>query len=188
MHHACNSETRMLSCLRLLCPHLDGPLRTIATALDPEGAIDRFPGRQLSAPDWGTLGMARMVAMATLLFTLGPGYSDDKRRLPQCQKRAVSASQDAGTEWDNQYDLNQFVTSVESDDYTRTPVMDHALGLLLAINKEGKYDVKVKNPDVAELSFYMNQPGSSDWGVALVNQMKMVYEGSHIKSLNFGIT
>jgi len=123
----------------------------------------------------------------TTLYLLGASYTQTEKVADQLQRRGQSAAQSMSTVFPDKTAVSGDITSCGWEIPNRTGLMDDALARVLAIDKNGDFNIDVATENLRELQDMKDDKSVSEWGIALLEQARLVYANSHAKSLTLAL-
>jgi len=182
------AEMGLMAVIYNLYPYARAWLTINTTVIGYQEAVGKLGLGQVDVHEGTNKSRNDYFLVRTTLYLLGASYTQNERVADQLQRRGQSAAKSMSTEFPEKTAVSSEITSCAWEVPNRTGTMDDALARILAIDKNGEFNIDVATDDLRELQDMKDAKSVSDWGIALLEQARLVYANSHAKSLAMALS
>jgi len=181
------AEMGLMAVIYNLYPYARAWLTANTTVIGYPEAIGKLGLGQVNVQEGTKKSRNDHFLVRTNLYLLGSSYTRNEKVADQLQRRGQSAAQSMNTEFPDKTSVSSAITACGWEITNRTGLMDDALARILAIDKDGVFNIDVVTGDLRELQVMKDEKTVSDWGIALLEQARLVYANSHAKTLSMAL-
>jgi len=181
------AEMGLMAVIYNLYPYARSWLTANTTVIGYPDAIGKLRLGQINVHKGTNKFQNDYFCVRTTLYLLGSAYTQNKKVADQLQRRGRSAARSINKEFPDKAAVSSAITACDWEITKRTGLMDDSLARILAIDKKGEFNIDVATVDLKDLQVMKDEKTVSDWGIALLEQARLVYANSHTKTLSMAL-